>query len=96
VFLDAVFPFLFTLASYVFIIAAIPRIPSHQGRQQAFSTCSSHLTVITLFYGTLIIVYMLPRTTPLRQLNKVFSFFYTVLTHLINPLIYSLRNREVR
>ncbi|XP_054043406.1 olfactory receptor 5B21-like [Rissa tridactyla] len=96
VFLDAVFPFLFTLASYVFIIAAILRIPSHQGRQKAFSTCSSHLTVVTLFYGTLIIVYMLPRTTPPRQLNKVFSFFYTVLTPLINALISSLRNREVR
>ncbi|KFQ72540.1 Olfactory receptor 5B21, partial [Phaethon lepturus] len=95
-FLDAVFPFLFTLASYVFIIAAILRIPSYVGRQKAFSTCSSHLAVVTVFYGTLIIVYMLPRTTSLRQLNKVFSFFYTVLTPLVNPLIYSLRNREVR
>ncbi|NXQ95644.1 O1020 protein, partial [Sagittarius serpentarius] len=95
-FLDVVFPFLFTLASYVFIIAAILRIPSSVGRQKAFSTCSSHLTVVTIFYGTLIVVYMLPRTAPLRQLNKVFSFFYTVLTPLVNPLIYSLRNREVR
>ncbi|XP_025978287.2 olfactory receptor 9G19-like [Dromaius novaehollandiae] len=94
--LDVVFPFLFTLASYVCIIAAILRIPSSVGRQKAFSTCSSHLTVVTLFYGTLIIVYLMPRTAPLRQLNKVFSFFYTVLTPLVNPLIYSLRNREVR
>ncbi|NXV97042.1 OR5BL protein, partial [Calonectris borealis] len=95
-FLDVVFPFLFTLASYVFIIAAILRIPSCVGRRKAVSTCSSHLTVVTVFYGTLIIVYMLPRTAPLRQLNKVLSFFYTVLTPLVNPLIYSLRNREVR
>ncbi|XP_067166476.1 olfactory receptor 5AP2-like [Apteryx mantelli] len=95
-FLDVVLPFLFTLASYMCIIAAILRIPSSVGRQKAFSTCSSHLTVVTVFYGTLIIVYMLPRTPPLRQLNKVFSFFYTVLTPLVNPLIYSLRNREVR
>ncbi|KAM6188759.1 olfactory receptor 11A1-like [Sarcoramphus papa] len=94
--LDVVFPFLFTLASYVCIIAAILRIPCSTGRQKAFSTCSSHLTLVTIFYGTLILVYMLPRTAPLRQLNKVFSFFYTVLTPLVNPLIYSLRNREVR
>ncbi|NXR03379.1 O1020 protein, partial [Sagittarius serpentarius] len=95
-FLDLIFPFLFTLASYVCVIAAILRIPSSTGRRQAFSTCSSHLTVVTVFYGTLFVVYMLPRTAPLRQLNKVFSFFYTVLTPLVNPLIYSLRNREVR
>ncbi|XP_025978288.1 olfactory receptor 6P1-like [Dromaius novaehollandiae] len=94
--LDIVFPFLFTLASYVCIIAAILRIPSSVGRQKAFSTCSSHLTIVTVFYGTLIVVYTLPRTPQLRQLNKVFSFFYTVLTPLVNPLIYSLRNREVR
>ncbi|XP_067173052.1 olfactory receptor 5B21-like [Apteryx mantelli] len=94
--LDVVIPFLFTLASYMCIIAAILRISSNVGRQKAFSTCSSHLTVVCVFYGTLIIVYTLPRTPKLRQLNKVFSFFYTVLTPLVNPLIYSLRNREVR
>ncbi|NXA26685.1 O1020 protein, partial [Ibidorhyncha struthersii] len=93
---DVVFPFLFTLASYVCIITAILRIPSSIGRHKAFSTCSSHLTMVIVFYGTLIIVYMLPRTVPLRQLNKIFSFFYTILTPLINPLIYSLRNREVK
>ncbi|NXN64531.1 OLF5 protein, partial [Himantopus himantopus] len=94
--LDAVFPFLFTLASYVCIIAAILRIPSSISRQKAFSTCSSHLILITIFYGTLILVYMVPRRASLRQLNKAFSFFYTVLTPLVNPLIYSLRNREVK
>ncbi|KFU83482.1 Olfactory receptor 1020, partial [Chaetura pelagica] len=94
--LDVVFPFLFTLASYVCIIAAILRIPSSTGRQKAFSTCSSHLTLVTIFYGTLFVVYMLPRRAPLSQLNKVFSFFYTILTPLVNPLVYSLRNREVR
>ncbi|XP_067173078.1 olfactory receptor 5G9-like [Apteryx mantelli] len=94
--LDVVIPFLFTLASYMCIIAAILRISSNVGRQKAFSTCSSHLTVVCVFYGTLIIVYTLPRTPKLRQLNKVFSFLYTVLTPLVNPLIYSLRNREVR
>ncbi|NXN38260.1 O1020 protein, partial [Rhinoptilus africanus] len=93
---DVVFPFLFTLASYVCIIAAILRIPSSIGRHKAFSTCSSHLTMVIVFYGTLIFVYMLPRTVTLRQLNKMFSFFYTVLTPLINPLIYSVRKRDVK
>ncbi|XP_075301647.1 olfactory receptor 5AP2-like [Opisthocomus hoazin] len=74
-----------TLASYVCIIGAILRIPSSMGRQKAFSTCSSHLTVMTVCYGTLIIVYVPLRTAPLRQLNKVFSFFYTVLTPLVTP-----------
>ncbi|XP_062457045.1 olfactory receptor 5B21-like [Rhea pennata] len=95
-FLDIVFPFLSILASYACIIAVIRRIPSSVGKQKAFSTCSSHLTVVSVFYSTLIIVYTLPRTPQLRQLNKVFSFFYTVLTPLVNPLIYSLQNREVR
>ncbi|XP_062457263.1 olfactory receptor 5B21-like [Rhea pennata] len=93
--LDTVFPFLLTLASYMCIITAILRIPSSVGKQKAFSTCSSHLTIVSVFYGTFIIVYLLPRTPQLKQLNKVFSFFYTVLTPLVNPLIYSLQNREV-
>ncbi|XP_025957041.2 olfactory receptor 5B21-like [Dromaius novaehollandiae] len=95
-FLDVVFPFLFTLASYVCIIVAILRIPTSMGRQKAFSTCSSHLSVVTVFYGTLIIVNMMPRPDPLRQLNKMLLFFYTILTPMVNPLIYSLRNREVK
>ncbi|XP_077171371.1 olfactory receptor 5G9-like [Paroedura picta] len=89
-------PFLLTLTSYAYIISAIVRIPSASGRQKAFSTCSSHLIVVSLFYGTIIIVYMLPKTETMQDLNKVFSLFYTVLTPLINPLIYSLRNREVK
>ncbi|NWT47492.1 O1020 protein, partial [Chroicocephalus maculipennis] len=95
-FLSIIFPFLSTLVSYVCIVATILRIPSSVSRKKAFSTCSSHLIVVTIFYVTLFIVYLLPTTAPLRQLNKVFSFFYTVLTPLVNPLIYSLRNREVR
>ncbi|XP_067393417.1 olfactory receptor 10A4-like [Emydura macquarii macquarii] len=89
-------PFLLTLTSYMCIISAILRIPSSTGRQKAFSTCSSHLIVVTVFYGTLIIVYMLPDMAALRDLNKVFSVFYTMLTPMVNPLIYSLRNQEVR
>ncbi|XP_061444354.1 olfactory receptor 6F1-like [Rhineura floridana] len=88
--------FLLTLTSYMFIITTILRIPSATGRQKAFSTCSSHLVVVTIYYGTLIIVYVLPNTENMRKLNRVFSVFYTILTPLVNPLIYSLRNREVK
>ncbi|XP_077171896.1 olfactory receptor 5A2-like [Paroedura picta] len=89
-------PFLLTLTSYGFIISSIIMIPSTSGRQKAFSTCSSHLIVVSIFYGTVMIVYMLPRSETLEDLNKVFSVFYTVLTPLLNPMIYSLRNREVK
>uniref|UniRef100_A0A8C3HQA0 Olfactory receptor n=1 Tax=Chrysemys picta bellii TaxID=8478 RepID=A0A8C3HQA0_CHRPI len=89
-------PFLLTLMSYICIIATILRIPSTTGRQKAFSTCSSHLTVVTIFYGTLLIVYMFPTTNALSDFKKVLSVFYTVLTPLVNPLIYSLRNKEVK
>ncbi|XP_053120613.1 olfactory receptor 11L1-like [Hemicordylus capensis] len=89
-------PFILTLTSYVCIISKILRISSVAGRRKTFSTCSSHLTVVTIFYGTLMIVYMLPQTNELIYLNKIFSVFYTVVTPLVNPLIYSLRNREVK
>ncbi|XP_050775100.1 olfactory receptor 6N1-like [Gopherus flavomarginatus] len=88
--------FLLTLTSYVCIITTIMRIPSTTGRKKAFSTCSSHLNVVTIFYGTLMVVYILPKCDTLRDLNKVLSLCYTVLTPLVNPLIYSLRNREVK
>ncbi|XP_024076073.2 olfactory receptor 6N1-like, partial [Terrapene carolina triunguis] len=87
-------PFLLTLTSYVCIITTILRIPSTTGRHKAFSTCSSHLIVVTIFYGTLMSVSMLPTLNTLRVLKKVLSLCYTVLTPLVNPLIYSLRNRE--
>uniref|UniRef100_A0A8C3STJ6 Olfactory receptor n=1 Tax=Chelydra serpentina TaxID=8475 RepID=A0A8C3STJ6_CHESE len=98
-FLAAIFTlpsFVLTVASYVCIITIILRIPSTTGRQKAFSTCSSHLIVVTIFYGTIMILYMLPKTNTLRALNKVFSVFYTVLTPMANPFIYSLRNTEVK
>ncbi|KAM9119136.1 LOW QUALITY PROTEIN: olfactory receptor 6N1-like [Pangshura tecta] len=89
-------PFVLTLTSYVYIIATILRISSTTRRQKAFSTCSSHLIVVTIFYGSIMIVYLLPKHDTLRDLNKVLSLCYTVLTPLVNPLIYSLRNREVK
>ncbi|XP_025049666.1 olfactory receptor 6B1-like [Alligator sinensis] len=88
-------PFLLTVASYAYIIATILRIPSTTGRQKAFSTCSSHLIVVTVFFGTLITVYLTPTVDTWRALNKVLSVFYTILTPMVNALIYSLRNREV-
>ncbi|XP_026541864.1 olfactory receptor 5G3-like [Notechis scutatus] len=88
-------PFLLTLISYICIIGTIIKIKSNTGRQKAFSTCSSHLMVVCLYYGTLIIVYVLPDSPTLRPLNKIISIFYTVMTPLVNPLIYSLRNKEV-
>ncbi|XP_060111183.1 olfactory receptor 10A3-like [Heteronotia binoei] len=89
-------PFVLTISSYGFIIVAILRIPSTTGRQKAFSTCSSHLSVVTLYYGTLMLVYLLPRSRNLRHIKKTFSISYSILTPMLNPLIYSLRNKEVK
>ncbi|XP_077169517.1 olfactory receptor 5AR1-like [Paroedura picta] len=89
-------PFTLTVMSYVFIIITILRIPSSTGRQKAFSTCSSHLIVVTIYYGSIVAVYVLPDSTSLKDLNKAFSVFYTILTPLINPLVYSLRNKDVK
>ncbi|XP_044840848.1 olfactory receptor 10C1-like [Mauremys mutica] len=88
-------PFLLVLTSYIRIIATILRIPSTTGRQKAFSTCSSHLIVVIVYYGTLITVYVVPTADSHKVLHKLVSVFYTVLTPMINPVIYSLRNKEV-
>ncbi|XP_077169509.1 olfactory receptor 2AP1-like [Paroedura picta] len=88
--------FLITVASYVFIITTILKIPSITGRQKAFSTCSSHLTVVSIFYGSLMFVYVFPTMEKVKDLNKIFSFLYAVLTPMVNPFIYSLRNQEVK
>ncbi|XP_067400760.1 olfactory receptor 11A1-like [Emydura macquarii macquarii] len=89
-------PFLLTMMSYISIIVTILRIPSTTGRQKAFSTCSSHLIVVSIYYGTLLIAYMFPTAHTLRDFKKVLSVVYTVLTPLVNPLIYTLRNKEVK
>ncbi|XP_066485399.1 olfactory receptor 10A7-like [Tiliqua scincoides] len=89
-------PFGLTLASYVCIIMTILQIKSRAVQQKAFSTCSSHLIVVSLFYGSLFLVYVVPETDTLMISQKSFSLFYTVLTPMLNPLIYSLRNREVK
>ncbi|XP_074838639.1 olfactory receptor 5V1-like [Carettochelys insculpta] len=89
-------PCLMTLASYFCIIAAILRIPSTMGRKKAFSTCSSHLIVLAFYYGITITVYVVPTANSAEVPNKIFSIFCTVLPPMINPVIYSLRNKEVK
>ncbi|XP_066485635.1 olfactory receptor 6F1-like [Tiliqua scincoides] len=89
-------PFLLTTISYVCIITAILRIPSSTGRRKAFSTCSSHLIVVSIFYGSIMFVYLLPKVEALRELDKVFSLLYTALPPLVNPFLYTLRNQEVK
>ncbi|EPY74854.1 olfactory receptor 1321 [Camelus ferus] len=83
-------------ASYIHIVAAVFKIPSTAGKQQAFSTCSSHLIVVTLYYGTLGTVYAIPTETQAASLNKIFSLLYTVVTPMVNPIVYSLRNKDVK
>ncbi|KAG8547251.1 hypothetical protein GDO81_028768 [Engystomops pustulosus] len=87
-------PFVLIVASYVYIIFTILKIQSQSGRQKAFLTCSSHLTVVSIFYGTLISAYLFPTRGKLLILGKITSLLYTVVTPLLNPLIYSLRNRD--
>ncbi|XP_073460420.1 olfactory receptor 6F1-like [Aquarana catesbeiana] len=86
----------FITVSYSNIIKTILRIPSSLGRQKAFSTCAAHLTVVIIFYGTVIFMYVRPSASYFSDKDKVVSLFYSVITPLLNPLIYSLRNREFK
>ncbi|KAE8587912.1 hypothetical protein XENTR_v10022182 [Xenopus tropicalis] len=88
--------FALTVASYTYIISTILKIHSATGRKKAFSTCTSHLTVVSLFYGTIIITYMRPTSQYSSNLSKPFSFLYTALIPLINPFIYTLRNKDIK
>ncbi|XP_077112092.1 olfactory receptor 8G17-like [Ranitomeya variabilis] len=89
-------PFMFTLASYVIIVRMIGSIRVKDGRIKAFSTCSSHLTVVILFYGTMIVVYMRPPSMYSPAHDKLFALLYTAVIPMINPMIYTLRNGEVK
>nr|XP_028563452.1 olfactory receptor 2D3-like [Podarcis muralis] len=89
-------PFLFIIVSYTYIFLAVLRIQTAQGRVKAFSTCASHLTVVTIFYGTAIFMYMRPRSKSSRDGDKVIALFYTIIMPMLNPLIYSLRNKDVK
>ncbi|EDL16892.1 olfactory receptor 5P64 [Mus musculus] len=82
--------------SYFYILITILKMRSTEGRQKAFSTCTSHLTAVTLYYGTIIFIYVMPKSTYSRDQNKVVSLFYMVVIPMLNPLIYSLRNNEIK
>ncbi|XP_030047846.1 olfactory receptor 1C1-like [Microcaecilia unicolor] len=94
--LIAVLPFLIILISYFRIINAILKIQSTGGRHKTFSTCSSHLTVVILFYGTLIFMYFRPSSSYALEKDKIASVVYNVVSPMVNPFIYSLRNRDVK
>ncbi|XP_051857459.1 olfactory receptor 2A12-like [Antechinus flavipes] len=89
-------PLSLILISYMRILYAILRIQSGEGRKKAFSTCSSHLCVVGLFYGSAIILYMTPKTSQPQEQQKILSLFYSLFNPMLNPLIYSLRNAEVK
>ncbi|XP_062070719.1 olfactory receptor 226-like [Lepus europaeus] len=89
-------PLLLTVASYTAILGAVLRIPSTAGRHKAFSTCASHLAVAVIFYSASLFIYARPRAIYSFDYNKLVSVVYTVLTPLLNPIIYCLRNQEVK
>ncbi|XP_044133509.1 olfactory receptor 11A1-like [Bufo gargarizans] len=89
-------PFMVIIVSYVCISVVIVKIPTVKGRQKAFSTCSSHLMVVSLFYTSLIAIYLVPTSGRSVIALKVLSLMYTVVTPFLNPLIYTLRNQEIK
>ncbi|KAG8433539.1 hypothetical protein GDO86_017728 [Hymenochirus boettgeri] len=88
-------PFLFITMTYISIIRSVLSIRSATGKKKAFSTCTSHVIVVSTYYITLFMVYLVP-TNSFLQINKVLSLLYTVITPLVNPFIYSLSNREIK
>uniref|UniRef100_A0A6J0UQR0 Olfactory receptor n=1 Tax=Pogona vitticeps TaxID=103695 RepID=A0A6J0UQR0_9SAUR len=88
--------FLVTLVSYVYIVVAILRIRTKEGRRKAFSTCASHLTVVNIYFGTIIFTYIRPNTTYSQEQDRVLPVLYGILTPMLNPIIYSLRNKDVQ
>ncbi|XP_019288670.2 olfactory receptor 2W3 [Panthera pardus] len=89
-------PLVFILVSYSYIVRAVLQIQPVSGRQRAFNTCGSHLTVVSLFYGNIIYMYMQPGNSSSQDQSKFLTLFYNIVTPLLNPLIYTLRNKEVK
>nr|XP_056722772.1 olfactory receptor 226-like [Euleptes europaea] len=89
-------PLCVTILSYIYIISTILRIPSAKGRQKAFSTCASHLTVVVIFYAASIFIYARPKAISSLNSSKLVSILYAVVVPLCNPIIYCLRNQEVK
>ncbi|XP_069890870.1 olfactory receptor 5P6-like [Dipodomys merriami] len=90
------FTVLVVVFSYVYIVITILRMRSTEGRHKAFSTCSSHLSAVTLYYGTTTFIYVLPKSLYSTDQNKVISVFYMVVIPMLNPLIYTLRNKDIK
>ncbi|XP_048372739.1 olfactory receptor 2D3-like [Sphaerodactylus townsendi] len=90
-----VVPLSVILTSYSLILASVLQMPSASGRHKAFSTCASHLAVVVLFYGTVISMYMRPRSGTTTDVDKRIAVFYLLVTPLLNPFIYTLRNKDV-
>ncbi|XP_049747912.1 olfactory receptor 10AG1-like [Elephas maximus indicus] len=88
-------PFMLILASYCKIICTILKLPAASGQAKAFSTCSSHVLVVVLFFGSTTITYLRPKSYHSAGIDKLLSLFYTIVTPLFNPMIYSLRNKDV-
>ncbi|NXG61097.1 O1019 protein, partial [Hemiprocne comata] len=89
-------PFLLIIASYARILSTILKIHSARVQSKAFSTCGSHLMVVTLFYGTAICMYVNPKSRSPQDRDKVVAVFYTIVAPMVNPLIYSLRNKDMK
>ncbi|XP_040833148.1 olfactory receptor 2L3-like [Ochotona curzoniae] len=90
-----VLPFLVIVCSYGRVLLAVSRMHSGEGRKKAYSTCSSHLTVVTFFYAPFAYTYLRPKSFRSPTEDKALAVFYTILTPMLNPIIYSLRNKEV-
>ncbi|XP_017515009.1 olfactory receptor 11G2-like [Manis javanica] len=88
--------FLFISSSYALVIRAVLRVPSAEGRRKAFSTCGSHLAVVSLFYGSIMVMYVSPTAGNPAGIQRTVTLFYSMMTPLFNPLIYSLRNKEMK
>ncbi|XP_066486145.1 olfactory receptor 5AR1-like [Tiliqua scincoides] len=88
--------FLVTRVSYVYIVSAIVRIRTKEGRLKAFSTCASHLTVVNIYFGTIIFTYIRPNSTYSQQKDQILPVLYGILTPMLNPIIYSLRSKDVQ
>ncbi|XP_038625491.1 olfactory receptor 13D1-like [Tachyglossus aculeatus] len=89
-------PVLLIFISYIFILSTILRMKSAEGRLKAFSTCSAHLTVVILFYGSALFTYMKPKSKDTQTLDELIGLSYGVVNPMLNPIIYSLRNKEVK
>jgi olfactory receptor len=91
-----VIPFVLIIVSYTQIVSSILKVPSAQGICKAFSTCGSHLSVVSLFYGTVIGLYLCPSPNNSTMKETVMAMMYTVVTPMLNPFIYSLRNKDMK